>query len=307
MVSLNDSIQVDSGQFVTVNFAILYSIDIDLSNDHPSNPEGVCRECVDRLKFIYNYKEFCSKNNSECFAIIASEFPEEIECKPQFDVVIIKEEHEIKEEINFVSHSESDANLLVEIETKECKPVINGSRPKLVYSKDKLKKIAERIRLQRKKLKEENPEEHARRCAEDAKRVRLRRQINHEMTAEKNRQFAERKRGKRANETPEERALRTSRESEQARLRRQRLREENPEKYAIALKQAAEKKRERRQYLKFAQEHGEFLQPPFVKTEPVDEECVAQDPFNMMISIPNHPLDDMLTTSSSLSSWPPES
>lgn len=305
MVSLNDSIQVDSGQLITVNFAILYSIDIDLSNDHPSNPEGICNECVERLKFIYNYKDFCSKNNSECFAMITSE-PEEIECNPQFNAVIIKEEHEIKEEINFVSHSDSD--LLVEVQAKEeFKPDIKLSRPTTVYSADKLKKIAERIRLQRKKLKEENPEEYARRCAEDAKRVRLRRQINHEMTAEKNRQFAERKRGKRASETPEERALRTSKESEQARLRRQKMREENPEKYAIILKQAAEKKRERRQYLKFAQEHGEFLQPPFVKAEPVDEECVAQDPF-MMISIPNHSLDDMsVNTSSSLSSWPPES
>lgn len=237
----------ESEQHIALNiyFVIDFCLDLNLSTDDQSLPRKICVECLDRLRFIFEYKQFCKQNNDQFFRC-------KVETTP--DLTVIKEEPKFKEE------DDDSSSLLVEVFQENIERVCVFGRQNcneraadrsMKTAKERAAhraKIAEQKRNRRAQLQRDDPEAFAKLRARETEQSRLRRQANRMSisNAAKKRQdkeIARLKREKRANESPEERAVRLEKSARQARLRRQRLKLENPEKYEEERAREAQRKR----------------------------------------------------------------
>lgn len=186
MMNANGKVEVDSeSRAVSVKFLIHHCLDIDINCDEPATSKEICLECVDRLIFIFNFKELCKKNN-EFFSY------------PTTRTILDVDENVIKEEPRFtqpIVSLEEGNELLVEVykpedparqkrrdrREEENRKNAQRQRDKRASetpdeSEARRKKTAEQARLRRVKRRLENPEDYAKHLAREAEMTRRRRQ-----------------------------------------------------------------------------------------------------------------------------------
>lgn len=228
MISIDGKVEIDeTGEsHHSLRYLISYCLDIDLSND--TIGRGLCQECIDRLKFIFNFKQFCKKNNEDYFicyppTIPSQEQEQQLLLGPQTVQYIIKPEP--LEVASVVQDHEEYDELLVEtqIKTEEGNKIRSRRY-------EEIKKNAQR---QKEKRANETPEERAIRTQKASEQTRKRRMfLKHncpEEYAKRLARVAEQRRIKRHSMSPEERALERAREAEAVRIRRQHMSPEQKE------------------------------------------------------------------------------
>lgn len=184
-MNLIGKVEVDSeNRAVSVKFLIHHCLEIDVNRDGSTITKEVCLECVDRLIFIFNFKELCKKNN-EFFSYSTTRTILDV------DENIIKEEPRFSQPI--VSFEEG--NELVEVfkpedparlkrrDRREEENRRNAQRQRDKRASEtpdereaRRKRTAEQARLRRSKRRQENPEDYAKHLAREAEMTRRRRQ-----------------------------------------------------------------------------------------------------------------------------------
>lgn len=255
-----------------MKFIIDFCLDLNLTADEPSLPKEICSECLSRLKFIFEYKQFCKNNNDQYFRC-------KIESNP--DLCVIKEEPCLKQDVVVDDSMEmGEDSLLVEVmrdikeepsgnrivkrrgkrssyttNTRRRENARENTRRKLQRAAEtdeeravRRSKAAKMKRLQRLEIQANQPERYANLLAKEAENARMRRHLNRvilppELIEEQHREDARVKRERRASETPEVRAARRAKSAAAARRRRERIKLENPEQYEAEKARAAEAKR----------------------------------------------------------------
>lgn len=225
-IGINSTVNVEAEE-VSVLYLILYCVDIDLNADSSTNPSTVCMQCIDRLQFMYNFKQFCRKNHTEYFAQQTLEFRRQDD-----DRIFIKNEPSRQDEYEHLL-IELKPSLPIVQESARSKRRVEENRKNALRQKEKranetaeeraerTRKTAEQARMRRFKKKLERPEEHALSLARTAELKRMRRN----------------------NLSSEEQVQMRARESEAARLRRQSW---SPEQKALVRERQRIQHKERR-------------------------------------------------------------
>ena len=205
MMNIYGKVEFDDRPGFLVEFLIQYCLDIDLSNDEASTTKDICIECVERLKFIFSFKEICWQNNEKYFGLKRITPAEALAEAPALDTstVLDIEQNVIKEEPKFnptvVEHNDSD--LLVEMKSEpedysQDDFRLEENRKNAEYQKlrradgtskqreARRKKTSEQARLRRRRKREEYPEEYAKELARAAELKRRRRNGLHHLTCE---------------------------------------------------------------------------------------------------------------------------
>jgi hypothetical protein len=158
-MGLEDKVKVDNDTAEKqIRFLVSLCVDIDLSSDRLTHPKRVCMECIARLQFIFNFKEFCRINNQTYF------MPETQE-ENNFN---IKEEPSFNRDL-VIQH---ESNELIEVFKSESNDLQQYS-PRTQRRLEENRKNALR---QREKRANESLEEKAIRRQKVAEQARLRRQ-----------------------------------------------------------------------------------------------------------------------------------
>lgn len=183
MIGIQRKIEVNSeNQGVFVNYLIHYCLDIKLCSGETASPAGICLECLDRLKFIYNFKELCKRNHDQYFSNLQLN-----ETNQELTASIIKEEPICM--THSVIKKQDDFELLQELkpditarDRREEENRKNAQRQRDKRRNESLeerllrtKRAAEQARKRRQKLRKENPEEYRKRLARAAELKRIRR------------------------------------------------------------------------------------------------------------------------------------
>lgn len=240
MISIDGKVEIDeTGEAHSLRYLVSYCLDIDLSDD--TIGRGLCQECIDRLKFIFNFKQFCKKNNEVYFV-----------CYPQTTSIPTQElstdepptvQYSVKPEpLEVTSVIQEDLeDLLVETQTKFKTEDSNKVRSRRY---EEIKKNAQR---QKEKRANETPEERAIRTKKASEQTRKRRiflKVNcPEEYAKRLARVAEQRRIKRHSMAPEDRAVERAREAEAVRIRRHQM---TPEQKEIVKQRNREAARTRR-------------------------------------------------------------
>lgn len=193
-------------------------------------------ECIGRLQFIYNFKQFCKRNNDTYFFR-----PPAVEAPAMEALQMGNEQFMIKEEpINnpAVRQTSDDYSEFIEVfKTEDVSPKIKRrmeeNRKNALRQREKRAnetpeqremrrhKVAEQARMRRLKKKIERPEEYKVELARVAEAKRLRRQaLSDEERAEWRTRESEAVRLRRQQLTPEQRALYRQKERDAKRARR---------------------------------------------------------------------------------------
>lgn len=183
LIGIQRKIEVNSeSQGVFVTSLIHNCLDIKL-NDEADYPIGICLECLDRLKFIYNFKELCKKNHEQYFRNSNLHLNE---TSQELTASIIKEEpictHSVikkHNEFDLLHELKPDTNARDRREEENRK---NAQRQREKRANETLeerllrtRRAAEQARKRRQKLRKENPEEYKKRLARAAELKRIRR------------------------------------------------------------------------------------------------------------------------------------
>lgn len=183
MIGVHRKIDLSSeNQEVFVSFLIHYCLDIKLSDEETASPIGVCLECLDRLKFIYNFKELCRRNHEQYFRnsdVQLSETHQGISSivkeEPNCSHSVIKQHNEFE----LLQDMKPDLNARDRREEENRK---NAQRQRDKRANETLeerllrtKRAAEQARRRRQKLRKENPDEYKKRLARAAELKRIRR------------------------------------------------------------------------------------------------------------------------------------
>lgn len=227
MISIDGKVEIDeTGEQHNLRYLISYCLDIDLATD--TFDRGLCQECIDRLKFIFNFKQFCKKNNETYFicypptTTIPSQ-QEQLPVEPQIVQYIIKPEP--LEEASVIQEEYDDLLVETQIKTEHV-----GDEKVRSRRHEEIKKNAQR---QKEKRANETPEERAIRTQKASEQTRKRRmylKLNcPEEYAKRLAKVAEQRRIKRHSMSPEQRAIERAREAEAVRIRRQQMTPEQKE------------------------------------------------------------------------------